>query len=337
MKRKISLTILFLLPLVILSGCFPPSPAAEPVSPVPTVVGQPAATAVSPTATLAPEATSAPPLPTATATAVANDDTDNNAPAPDPPVTDNTGQAADDGLHPIIDGGTQFLLGASRDGEWLTAAETIPQLGARTYTLYNIAGAAGSVSGAPPAAPGGVCAVPTVTLQPAADYTSSIALDAPWDAAPRSPQRLSTDISEYQEIVAKILRQNGLADPEVQLSHVLRVDLEGDGVDEVLLGASRLVANTSLPPVAAGDYSLIILRQIVGDAVVNLPLRLDVYPEAQDLAYPYRYEVTAVLDLNGDGVLEIVVHGLRYEGEWVGVFQVAGDQAEPVLIASCGL
>jgi hypothetical protein len=213
----------------------------------------------------------------------------------------------------------------------------VPQLTARDYTLYNIAGAAGVVNGMPPAAPGGVCAQPTVTLQPESDYTSYLALDADWNAAPRSPQWLPADTAVYQQAIADLLRQQGLAEPDVQLSHVLRVDLEGDGVDEVLVGASRLVADTSLPPVAAGDYSLVILRKVVGNSVVTIPLRLDVYPEASDLAYPYRYEVTAVLDLNGDGVLEIIVHGLRYEGEWVGVFQVANNNAVRVLIAECGL
>lgn len=88
-------------------------------------------------------------------------------------------------------------------------------------------------------------------------------------------------------------------------------------------------------PQAAGDYSLLVLRKVVGDSVVTVPLRVDVYPEAEELAYPYRYEVTAVLDLNGDGLLEVIVHGLRYEGEWVGVFQVVHDDIEPVLTASC--
>lgn len=242
-----------------------------------------------------------------------------------------------DDLHPIVDGRTQFLLGAASNGQWLTAKQVIPQLAAQSYTLYNSTGAAGTVTGVPPAAPGGVCDQPTVTLQPESDYTGYVALDADWDALPRSPQWLSTDTAVYQQAVADLLRQQGLTEPDVQLSHVLRVDLEGDGVDEVLVGASRLVENTSLPPVAAGDYSLVMLRKVVGNSVTTIPLRLDVYPEAQDLAYPYRYEVTAVLDLNGDGILEIIIHGLRYEGDWAGIFQVTQTGAEPILIANCSL
>jgi hypothetical protein len=46
--------------------------------------------------------------------------------------------------------------------------------------------------------------------------------------------------------------------------------------------------------------------------------------------------VNALVDTNGDGVLEIVVFGQYYEGSWSSVYRVRGTQVEEVLTCGCG-
>jgi hypothetical protein len=40
----------------------------------------------------------------------------------------------------------------------------------------------------------------------------------------------------------------------------------------------------------------------------------EVYPKPDESVAPNVYQVTAVLDLNGDGKLEVIVHSFYYEG-----------------------
>ena len=57
-----------------------------------------------------------------------------------------------------------------------------------------------------------------------------------------------------------------------------RADIEGDGVDEVLIEAS-LHADESLLGRAAGDYSVVLLRRLNGGEVETVLVRGDVVTE----------------------------------------------------------
>jgi hypothetical protein len=240
-------------------------------------------------------------------------------------------------LYPIVDAGSGYLLGGTRNGQWVDAQTYTAYLQdtERPYSLYTSAGYQGMVTGSPPITSGDVCPQPLVPLHPADNLAGAIALVATWEAAPRLAQSLPTDTAVYLEAVATVLQDWGLAEPEVQISSIQRFDVEGDGVDEVLITASRLAASTSAPPVAAGDYSLVVLRWVSGDAVITLPLAVDVYPEANDLAYPFAYHVLGLLDLNGNGRLEIIVAAERYEGHMVTVYEVTASGVQAVLQAGC--
>lgn len=240
-------------------------------------------------------------------------------------------------LYPVVDMESGYLLGGTHNGTWVDAQTyaTYLQDTARPYSVYILSGLQGAVSGSPPVTFGGVCSQPVVPFQPAGGRDGAIALVAKWDAAPRVAQRIPEDTVEYVDAVTTLLQEKGIANPEVQIDHIRRIDLEGDGVDEVLISVSRLVAGTSAPPVAAGDYALLLLRKVVDGAVVTIPLALDVYPQAIDLAYPYRYGVLGLLDLNGDGSLEIIVKAERYEGYEVTVYEMTAAGPQAVLQAGC--
>jgi hypothetical protein len=175
-----------------------------------------------------------------------------------------------------------------------------------------------------------------VTLDPAPYVTPAVAIAGNWNVTPREPVNLSLHIQVYKDVVADLLGQHGIEDPQVQLSEVLQVDLEGDGINEVLITANRILDGV-FPPVEAGDYSLVMLRKIVGGDVITLPLVVEVYPEAIELAYPFVYTVVGVLDLNDDGRLEVVVHGAHWEGMRMMVFEVDGGDVHMVLSVACTL
>ncbi|MFW6063497.1 MAG: SH3 domain-containing protein [Chloroflexota bacterium] len=269
-----------------------------------------------------------------------------HGPGDGPPPATATATATPEGdvvpggpLYPVVDAESGFLLGGAQSGVWVDAQTYASYLQDtdRPYSVYTLSGEKGVVTGSPPVGAGATCEQPVVPLTPAGDFENTVALVATWNAAPRLAQSLETDIAEYRELVSERLEKEGLADPEVHIDRILSADLDGDAVDEVLIVASRLSAGTDLPPVAAGDYALLLLHKInpEGGAKVTVPLALDVYHEANDLAYPYRYDVLGLLDLNGDGYLEILVEADRYEGRKVVVYEITSAGLQQVLEAGC--
>ncbi|HEX6384326.1 MAG TPA: hypothetical protein VF177_06630 [Anaerolineae bacterium] len=291
---------------------------------------------VTPTAKVIP--TTAPTTVPATAVPSTPAETEAAKDTPDPTATATTQAQPDTGgpLFPAVDGASGFLLGGWRFGQWLDAATYAPLLQdtERPYVLYTLAGEQGVALGAPPVVEG-ICPQPVVTFTEAESLAGAIGLVARWNATPRTAQMLATDTAVYQDVVAALLQAQGIAEPEIHITGIWRVDLEGSSVDEVLVAATRLLADTLAPPVDAGDYSMVLLRQVVDGNVITTPLALDVYPEARDLAYPYRYELLGLLDLNGDGRLEIVIAADRYEGRVITVYEVADSGVQLVLKAGC--
>jgi hypothetical protein len=243
---------------------------------------------------------------------------------------------------PIVDATSGFLLGGSHNGQWLDAFAIMPSLqdGERSYLLYAGSTFEGQINASPPATPlEGPCGgTPAVSFPADSDLSGRIALVARWDPAPRQPQSLPLDTPVYVDAITEFLQAQGIAEPEVQLTSVDRIDLEGDGVDEVLITAARLTGlGSGLPNAAAADYSLVLLRKVVNDDVASIPLALKVFTEDVELADPVQYDVLTMLDLNGNGNLEIVIEGRYFEGRFVTVYEITEQGVEPVLSVGCRL
>ncbi|WP_420644484.1 hypothetical protein [Candidatus Leptofilum sp.] len=246
-------------------------------------------------------------------------------------------------IYPIVDGMTGFLLGGSHNGEWVTDPFVVLkslQDGERPYQLYANSTFQGTIIGQPPTTPfDGPCGgTPGVPFPPESDLSNMVALAVGWEAAPRQPQLLPLDTDIYQQAVAEFLQTQGIANPEVHLTSLQKIDLEGDGLDEVLITATHLTGlGNGLPTANAGDYSLVLLRKIVHGTLVTIPLEVRLFPEAVELADPVQYNVLGILDLNGDGTLEIVLEGSYYEGRFVTVYESVPQAVQAVLTAGCRL
>jgi len=238
---------------------------------------------------------------------------------------------------PIVDARTGFLLGGQRGGEWLDAASTAPLLaGGERYGLFSPAAALGTATGAAPR-PAGVPCDDTwvIELDPEPQPEALLALGGEWDPLLRLPAEEPTGDAAYRDAVARLLAAEGLAQPDVQVRQVLRVDLEGDGADEVLISASRLAEQRTT--IAAGDYSYVLLARPVDGALQVRAIVGELHLEAAEFGASNQYTIAAVLDLNADGRLEVVVDWDYYEGAGTIVFDIDGDAATEVLGAGCGV
>jgi len=164
----------------------------------------------------------------------------------------------------------------------------------------------------------------------------------PWDVQPRKATVMKPGNATYQGIVKRFLAAQGLKAETPNIVQLFKVDLEGDGVDEVLICAQNiaggseasfepdlpLITGAGVPQAAQpGAYSLLLLRKIVAGKVVELPLRVFVSPKGStpvddNWTPPVVAKACQFADLNGDGVLEIVAATAHYEGYAYHVFEV---------------
>lgn len=248
-------------------------------------------------------------------------------------------------VHPIVSLRQYCLLGGASKQKFLEAGETAPLMrDHEKYRVYTLKGAAGEVTVAR-TEPHQSCR-DTVNIKPSPEITGGIAIGNPlWNPMPRTPQSLGTTDRVYSQAVASILRKNGIRNPKLKLNHVLRIDLEGDGVDEVVVSATYYAGGVgsetqgmTLNP-AAGDYSLIFVRKMIRGRVQTIIVEEEYHPKAgrqSNEGPPNAYDLDAILDINGDGRMEIIIDGGYYEGSWATVYSITGNKAQNVLWCGCG-
>jgi hypothetical protein len=177
----------------------------------------------------------------------------------------------------------------------------------------------------------------TASLEPVIDSAAdTVAVEATWPLLPRPVTVLSPTIPEYERAVVDHLGRRGLSDVPVAVDQVIRADLDGDGLDEVVVAAHHpdAVNGVGAP---AGSFSVVLLRRVVDGGVDTIALFKDLHPVADtDLPTMLFGTVSAIADLNGDDVMEIAIRWRSFEGSGIDVYETATDAPNRVLTTSCG-
>lgn len=243
-------------------------------------------------------------------------------------------------LHPIVEVESGYFFGASDHGKWVKAEQARKSIADGVkYRIYGLTKELGEANGSKPASIEEVCPETlSVALRPKPEK-GVIALAAPWNGLPRKPRLADTSQQVYVDAVREFLKQRGIKEPKVKIKSIIRVDLDGDGEEEVLIGATNYFSEDDSVPanVAKGSYSAVILRRVVSGKVRTQLVAGEFYPKAKHFAGPNEYEVSAVLDLNGDGKLEIVVHSAYYEGGATTIYGCERDKIIELLSVACGV
>ncbi len=141
---------------------------------------------------------------------------------------------------------------------------------------------------------------------------------------PRRVQTLSNKNRLYQAVVNGFLEKNGIMVPG-RITRIVRVDLDGDGMKEVIIQASSRdnVTDGGMSGMKPNDYSLVLLRYENKGKAGEIPLMFD-HPSAESLNYMNKIE--AIADFDGDGTMEMVVSSSYYEGESATLFRFRGTK-----------
>ncbi|MEF2279738.1 hypothetical protein V3W47_15690 [Deinococcus sp. YIM 134068] len=224
------------------------------------------------------------------------------------------------------DEGRASLLGVWEGGRWLGDGNAARRVRAgATYRVQGLSGPATTARGGraeyfgvPCENAFGVALTPEVRP---ANFT--VVTPTGVRTRPRPVTVLPTTGAVYREAVRAELVRRGLPNPVVHLTRVVRADLDGNGTDEVIVEASRFAERSGLfpPPTGQpGDYSLLLLRQVVGGRVRTSVLGAEVVSKAYDpdstepMPLATLHALAGLADLNGDGRMEVLTFGAYYEG-----------------------
>ena len=258
-----------------------------------------------------------------------------------------TGASSAADLHPIVEVQSGYLFGAISDGKWIKADETAKLIGDETtYRVYGLTQALGDAKAGKPKPEEAPCEETlAVSLSPQPEK-GVIAIAAPWNALPRKPKVIDTTQKAYVEAVRDFLKTKGIEQPEVKIDNILRVDLDGDGEEEVLISATNYFRKDGRVPMRslAASYSMVLLRRVVAGKVETQLIAGEFYPKAYSKAAqeegrfdaPNAYKVIATLDVDGDGKMEVVIHSQYYEGEETTIYRCDPKKVEALLSVSCG-
>jgi len=262
------------------------------------------------------------------------------APAPLPTFSFPTQERPVD-FSPVLYGGNLygksfFLLlgGVSRNG-WITPVESFARFsGEVTYSLNTLTIASKYFvwGQAPQFTP--TCQnyfVDTDTGLDEADFTAVV--DG-WNVTKREVTELADDGLIYQQAVLDWLMAQGVDSPQPGTLQVFRVDLEGDGVNEIFISATHLDGSQHITN--PGDYSIVLMRKVNSNDAVTIPVVADVYSSKNaGLTLPRTYTLANFIDLNQDGIMEVVVDVRKWEGFGAIVYQVQGQDVTQTLRTEC--
>ena len=242
---------------------------------------------------------------------------------------------------PVLYGGNLYgksfflLLGGASQNGWIEPAESFARFsGEVTYSLntlmipskYFVWGKAPQFSP--------TCQNYFVETDAPLEEPGYTAVVDGWNITKREVTELADDGSVYEEVVLNWLKSQGVDTPQPGTLQIVRTDLEGDGVNEIFISATHLDGSQHITN--PGDYSIVLMRRAVGNEAVTIPLEANVYSaENSGTTFPRTYSLANFIDLNQDGVMEVVVDIRKWEGFGARIFQINGQNVTQVLSAVC--
>jgi len=251
------------------------------------------------------------------------------------------------GIHPVVAVQSGWLFGGTVNSKWVDSYVMVPRLtGKERYRLYSITAYLGEAIGSKLEIPEDGGSMPKVDLtltKTQSEKKPLLAIAGAWNALPRVPKVQHPNQVVYRQAVQALLAAKGVPHAAVQITKLWRIDLDGDGQEEVLIeaitprkGFGEIHEGTL--PYKKGDYSLLLMRKLLHGKVVTIPIAMSIYTHdaESETDYPMIHTLVAALDVNGDGSMEIIGHNEAVIERGMNIYQLQRDHIKDVLGAGDG-
>lgn len=229
-----------------------------------------------------------------------------------------------------------FLMGASQNGSWINAADVAEVFEEDTNFQLLTASDDGTWFSGRYLVHEHICDQYYVNTAPFSISESALGVAGNWPLRPRPVIEIPTKNEIYKTALATWLAEQSSSLPVPMISKIWRGDVEGNSTDEVFINASYFADPTG-HNVEPGNYSVVLMRTVVGSEVATVKLAGDYYSKAAVNQFPLTYTLEFIADLNGDGRMEVVIGVSRWEGTGVMVYEIDLDQVQLVLSVICTL
>lgn len=250
--------------------------------------------------------------------------------------------------HPIVIG--SVFMGGSLDGIWKGSDEVAKEIkGNEEYSLYSLNQYLGT-------APGSsiyysdASGCELVNIEYDKDSTSNvIGVQADWNPMPRKSTFNDFKNEDYMFVIAEILKGYGLKDIPIIIKQVIKTDLDDDGTDEIIISAENItayvknengeIAEPDFSKCEPNTYSIVVLLKTMNDETKTIELSKSLYIDQEQIQYdcPTINNITSVIDLNGDGKMEIVIGYSYYEGYGYYIYEIKDYEASLIYSNGDGL
>jgi hypothetical protein len=241
---------------------------------------------------------------------------------------------------PIVDAQYGYLIGAAANGKWIESDAAKKSVKAGTkLQVYGVTGSMSTASVVKLDTQNEPCEDrPTVKLNPKKPK-GAIAFAAKWNPLPRKPQAVDVKDKKYVDIVREFLGERGLKDPVVQITQAVKLDIDGDGEDEVVISATHYKQGDEIPDeTTPNDYSFVMVAHFSQGKTEKQLVDGEFYPEPKpEAGPPNKFEIAALADFNGDGKIDVVVRSRYYEGDEIIVYERTASGFKKALSVGCGL
>jgi hypothetical protein len=240
------------------------------------------------------------------------------------------------------------VVGALSDKKWLNSAKSAKLISGDNFKFFAHTGATGSFKAGKPESMGIPCEETfSVPLKPSHKSKAfEIGVTATWNPRPRAVKVLPNTSLPYVKVASEFLASKGLKNTLVKLTSVIKTDFDNDKSDEIFFVGRHYQERSGsdyYPPAGGkkGDYSFVLMRKIIAGKVQTISLGDDVILKDADVEADNRhlaelYDIAGLLDLNGDGKLEMVAYSAYYEGYGFEIKEWDGKKFVSKTSSGCG-
>lgn len=164
---------------------------------------------------------------------------------------------------------------------------------------------------------------------------SAIATTADWTLRPRQVADVDATIAAYNDAGVAAFASDDVETQAGEVDQIVVADLDGDGDTEALVvfGDESESEGATIDP---GFSGLLLINTESGASTTIAKSFIPLTLAEDEIASFDSYQVLDVADLNGDGLMEIVVHTWYLEGAGVNIYTYDGSTVTEVITSGCG-